>query len=294
MTLDIAKFLHKPLPARHPQHIFQSFLGRQIIDGVPFNVAGQAFLWGQTTAERREMDLPATFDGIRIGRTFDELHLIHHTRWPDVEGQTVAYVCLNYVDGSKYILPLRYGVHIRDWYRLPSEESGAMADPDTKICWRHPAVQYKSPIRVYKTTLANPLPQKSVDTMDIVSGRGLASYALVAATVSNRASTCETPRKFDGKITIRVLDGVTGKPIENALVEPSMNVDDEGVVAQPFRTSAAGEGTIRYPVALTTSIYASVQKKGYARQSRGWNKNQSVPGSVTIRLVPGDEGSRRR
>ena len=195
MTLDLAKF-YQTLPANHPQGILSSFFGREIVDGIPFDAGGQAFLWGKTSADRDEPTRPDTFQGIRIGRTFDELYLIHHTRWLDVDGQTVAYICLNYADGSKYIMPLRYGVQVRDWYRLPSEPSDAMADPNTKVCWRHPAVQYKSPIRLYETTLTNPCPTKVVQTMDVVSARSLATYTLIAATVTNRSSTSTPARKF--------------------------------------------------------------------------------------------------
>jgi len=50
--------------------------------------------------------------------------------------------------------------------------------------------------------------------------------------------------KFDGKLIIHVVDNITGKPIEGALVDPGMTVDDEGVVASPFYTSSDGEGSI--------------------------------------------------
>jgi len=293
MTLDIAPF-YRPLPAQFPRDILKSFFGRPVIDGVPFDAGGQAFLWGQAVAERREMDLPNAFEGIRIGRTFDELHLVHHTRWLDVEGQTVASVCLNYADGSKYVTPLRYGVHVRNWYRLPSEESAATTDPDTRVCWRRPAVQVKSPIRLYKTTLANPSPKKVVNTMDIISGRGLATYTLIAATVTNGTSIAETPRNFDGKMIVRVVNGATGKPIESAFVEPGMNVDDENVVAPPFRTSAAGDGTVRYPITLTTAVSVSVRKSGYSSRTLSWSEDDGIPAIITIRLSPNGEESARR
>ena len=168
-VLDIKPFYH--VLANHPAGILESFVGRPVIDGLPFEIGGQAFLYSQTVADRGEMDLPDTFKGIRVGRKFDELHLIHHTRWPDAEGQTVAYMCLNYADGTKCILPIRYGVHVRDWYRLPSEEKELLTDPDTKICWRRPPVQYKAPVRVFKSKLTNPSPQKVVETIDVVSAR---------------------------------------------------------------------------------------------------------------------------
>ena len=112
LCLDIARF-HVKDHFRAP--VLASFLGRQVIDGLPFEVGGEARLFGQTPASRGEKT-PYTLEGIRIGRRFDELHLIHHAAWADVEGQTIAYVCLNYADGTKFIFPIRYGVHVRDWF----------------------------------------------------------------------------------------------------------------------------------------------------------------------------------
>jgi hypothetical protein len=298
LVLDISRYYH--VQADNPADVLKAFFGRQVIDGLPFEVGGQALLYGQTVADRREMELPDTFKTIRIGRKFDELHLIHHTRWPDAEGQTMAYICLNYTDGTKCILPIRYGAQVRDWYRLPSEEKELLTDPNTKICWRRPPVQFKAPVRLFKSILTNPSPEKVVETMDVVSARNLASYSLIAATVANRdparpitppPADTEPERKFDGKMVIRVVDDVTGKPIEGALVDPGMNVDGEGVVASPFYTSSDGEGAIRYPVKLTTNISASVKKEGYLSKSDGWSssgflRSGNIPNSFTFRLSP--------
>ena len=82
-----------------------------------------------------------------------------------------------------------------------------------------------------------------VETIDVVSARSLASYTLLAATVANRdpsrpitppPADNEPERKFDGKLVINVVDDVTGKPVEGALVAPDMTVEDEGVVASPL------------------------------------------------------------
>jgi beta-lactamase regulating signal transducer with metallopeptidase domain/Tol biopolymer transport system component len=291
LTLDIARFCNL---GEFEARVLEPFSGRQVIDGLPFQIGGQARLWGQTVAERNpKKALPETFKGIRIDRTLDELHLIHYTMWPDVEGETVAYISLNYADGTKSILPIRYGVHLRDWYYLPSYEKELPTDTDTKICWGRPPVNFKAPVRLFKSRLVNPMPQKVVETMDVISARRLASYCLLAATVANRdparpvtpPATAEEPqRKFDGKLTIEVVDDVTGKPIEGALVEPSSDVLEEWLVAAPFYTSAAGKGTIGYPIKQTRRVAASVKKEGYLPQWEDWRGG--FPGTFTFRLTP--------
>jgi len=284
LMLDISKYYFKPstgLPH------FKSFCGLQFVDGLPFQIDGQARLYGKTSAGRG-MVYPDSATEIRVGRKFDELYLIHHTTWPDVQGETIAYISLNYADGSKYIFPIRYGFHVRDWFNLPSYEKERMADPDTTICWRRPPVIFKAPIRIFKSRFANPLHDKVVNTMDVVSARNLASYNLLAATVvdsngSKRVELAED-RDFDAKVTIRVVDDTTGKPIEKALVLPGMVVLGEGVVGSPFYTSSAGEGTVPYPTENTRRIWAQVKKQGFQSQSRHWTS--PAPKVFTFRLKP--------
>lgn len=291
ITLDIARFYRDP--AGWANNPLKPFSGRQILDGLPFQIDGQAILYGQTVAERHLMDLPDTLAGIHVGRKFDELHLIHHVEWPDVEGQAVARIRLNYADGTKYEFTLLYGGHVRDWYRLPAEEKETLTDPDTKVCWRRPPVQYNAPIRLFKSLLRNPYPQKVVETIDVVSARNLASYTLVAATVANRdpnrpmtppVPPGEPERHFDSELSVHVVDQATGQPIAGALVDPGMTVDNEGVVVSPFYTSSGGDGVVRYPEKRTSAIYVSVKKEGYAERTSLWLAG-SIPDQFTFRLM---------
>jgi hypothetical protein len=73
---------------------------------------------------------------IKVGRTFDELHLLHAAHWSDMEGKAIARLQLNYSDGTRRTMDLGYGVHVRDWQRLHSEEREAVTDPSTKVIWR--------------------------------------------------------------------------------------------------------------------------------------------------------------
>ena len=66
LTLDIARFCR-------PSRSLDACLGRNVIDGLPFEIRGQAGVWGRTTAQRdEEHRFPQSLAGIRIGRTFDE------------------------------------------------------------------------------------------------------------------------------------------------------------------------------------------------------------------------------
>jgi hypothetical protein len=284
LILDLSRFFHK---TENPGDFYKAFTyGEQVLDGVPFNIVGQGCLYGQKASGNDPKSDPDAYMGIRVDRKFDELYLLHGTFWPDVEGQPVAFIVLNYADGSKYMTPIRYGVHVRDTYRMPAEEKELLTDPDSKICWRHPPVQFNAPLRLFKTKLLNPIPEKVVDSMDVISTRSLASYNLLSATVANIRSddsSGEGPvRKFDGKLAVIVLDNTTGKPIEGALVDSMMN----GLSAPAYLTPSDGKVTIRYPVGQISSISTTVKKKGYVSQSESWDG--AIPKTFTFKLQPGN------
>jgi len=61
-----------------------------------------------------------------------------------------------------------------------------------------------------------------------------------------------------------------------------MVVAGENVVAQPFYSSASGEGTIPYPTQETSQLSAEVKKEGYQPAGAGWSNR--IPGTFTFRL----------
>jgi len=271
--------------------------GRQVFDGLPFQVEGRGCVYGSKLGPEKRGDTNTypDFIGIRVGRRFDELHLLHVTQWADVEGWEIARIRLNYADGSKHEFPILFGGHVRDWHRMPSEEKELLTDPGTKIVWRAPGVpRIKSTLRLFKTVLANPNPQKEVATMDVVSSKHLAAYDLIAATVANRdASRPVTPprppdepeRNFDGTLTVRVTERTSGQPIADALVDPMMHVDQVSVIAIPVLTSAKGEGVIRYPVGRATSVSVSVEKEGFGSQSGAVELESSPTNLLEVQMA---------
>jgi hypothetical protein len=279
---------------------------RQMFDGLPFHVDGRLVIYGQSQVnwDHRGKPKPAENSdagypdktGIPVGRKFEELHLIHGTYWPDVEGETIALIRLNYADGTKSELPILYGGHVRDFQRIRTAEAETMSDPDTKIIWRGPGIaSFKSTQRAFKSRLMNPNPEKLVTTMDVVSTRHRAAYQLLAATVAksdyHRAVSKPVPsdepeRHFADKMTIQVLDAATGQPIKGALVNPYMDVDGPGMVAAPFYTSETGEGVIRYPKARTKHISLFVEMKGYVANGAGWAGDFPETNTVQLAQAP--------
>jgi 5-hydroxyisourate hydrolase-like protein (transthyretin family) len=279
----------KPLYKAGADGTHKGYLGRKTVDGLPFDVDGEAVLFGKCNAVRNYRD-PKEMTGVKVGRKFDELHLLHSVQWGEYHGCPVALIRLHYTDGSTHDFQIRYGVQVRDWNRLLSEEQEIVSDPDTKIIWRGEGI-YQGTARLFKSVLRNPSPDKPVDTMDVISTCTRASYVLNAATVAKsdpqRAVTPALPlepsRNFDGVLKVTVVDDKTGAPVAGADVYPSMSVAGDGVVADPMLTDNNGVVTVKYPISETSRVGVEVSKDGHAEQRGHWQQGD-IPGEMTYRL----------
>ena len=298
LTLDLSSFQkEKFVTGDKTNASWQTVVGRQVFDGLPFQIEGRGCVYGKKMGPetRGDTNTYPDFIGIQVGRKFDELHLLHVTQWADVEGQEIALIRLNYADGTKYEFPIRFGGHVRDWHRMPSEERELLTDTNTKIVWRAPGVpRIKSTLRLFKTVLANPHPEGVVTAIDVVSTKSLAAYDLIAATVANHDSSRPvTPprpadgpeRHFDGSLTVRVTERVSGHPVPGALVEPTMGVDEVSVIAIPLLTSASGEAVIRYPVGRATRVSVSVNKEDFGSRQAALDLDSNPTNSLEVELT---------
>jgi hypothetical protein len=235
LILDLSKYQkEKFVTDGKTNTLWQGLVGRQVYDGLPFLIEGWGCLYGTKLGPEKQGDTPTYPDliGIPVGRKFEELHLLHLSQWAEVEGQEIAIIRLDYADGTKHEFPILFGGHVRDWQRMASEEKELLTDPNTKIIWRGPGMQnLKSTMRLFKSMLANPHPEKVVTAMEVLSTKHLAAYTLVAATVANHdASRPVTPpcpsaepeRHFDGAMTIRMTQHGSGQPVAGALVQPAL------------------------------------------------------------------------
>jgi len=276
---------------------WRTVVGRQVFDGLPFQIEGRGCVYGKKLGPETGDDTPThpDFIGIQVGRKFDELHLLHVTQYADVEGQEIALIRLNYADGMKHEFPILFGGHARDWQRLPTEEKELLTDPNSKIVLRAPGDPgHKATMRLFKSMLANPHPEKVVTTMDVVSTRHLAAYDLIAATVANHDPARpvtpprlpdEPERHFDGALTVHVTERASGHPISGALVQPRMTVDEVTVIAIPLLTSATGEAVIRYPVERAVRVSVSVEKEGFSSQRESVELESSPTNLLEVQLT---------
>lgn len=263
---------------------YKGMLGRRVFDGLPFAIDGRILMDGQNDSGLPEVS------GIKVGRKFEELHLIHTAQWHEYEGCPIAILRLHYADGTSHDFEVKYAVQVTA-NRLPSEAREILTDPDSKLISRGPG-PFKGDTRLIKTVFKNPCPAKKVETMDVISTHSRASYILVAATLANqdsqRAVTPPIPLNdpdyhFDGAVKIQVVDAESSAAITGADVYPYMSVDDVCLVVPPMLTSTAGAAVVEYPVSRVRSMGVRVSKDGYVGVSGHWQSDE-IPSSITYQL----------
>src|ERR1035437_5164708 len=125
LILDLSSFQkEKFVTGDKTNASWQKVVGRQVFDGVPFQIDGRGCVYGKKLGPetRGDTNTYPDFIGIQVGRKFEELHLLHVTQWADVEAQPIALIRLNYADGSTHEFPILFGGQVRDWHRMSSEE----------------------------------------------------------------------------------------------------------------------------------------------------------------------------
>jgi serine/threonine protein kinase len=260
--IDLAAFqTPRKIGGKDVARALATISGDHVFDGLGFHVDGQITLEGAGFKSRNpDETYPARVADIPIpanGRIFDELHLLHVTYCENPHGETVATLRLHYQDGKVAELPVRYGVHVRDWSLRPSEERERLDDPGSKVVFRDlKANRYGATARIIHTTFSNPRPKQSVRSLEIVASGGSASYSLLAATLALRdparaitpsVPTGETQRDFDQEIVIHVVNGDTGAPVPGAQLDTSGTYRGARLMAEPLRTDANGEARLRFP-----------------------------------------------
>jgi hypothetical protein len=297
--IDLSKFYTKKFEAVDGSDSkFKGYAGAKTIDGLPFDIGGMISLYGKETAERGTPYAQAV-TGIPIGRKFDELHLIHIVEWREYPGCPVATLRLHYDDGSSTDIAIKYGAHVIDWTRLDSEDAETLTDTYTKIIWRGTGGAL-GPVRLFKSEIGNPSPHKLVKTLDVISTGSGCTYDLVAATTaghdSKRAVTPPMPllpaRNFAGAMTVRIIDKVTGEPIEGAEIYPAMVIGNTSLVANNAITGKDGTAVLKYPkdpLLGAKDMRIKITKPGYGdcelHWMNGWQAGQ-IPDEITYRLSP--------
>jgi len=149
--------------------------GNQKIGGLPYQIAGGIVQLSGGNFE----DAPAEVKGIEVKAKFKRLHILHGTGWGSgvAAGTQIGSYVIHYEDGVAVEIPLKYGVHLRDWW-VQSDQSQEV--PEGKVAWT--GRNNLAAIRLYSLTWENPHPDKLVTAIDCCSAGTACAPFVVAMT----------------------------------------------------------------------------------------------------------------
>jgi len=127
--------------------------------------------------------MPTAVEDIRIGRTFDRMHVILATDQGEGEGAEVGRLVWHYADGREEVCKILYGEDVRAWWEKANDASDI---ENGKVAWRgtNPnAVEQGATLRLYRRTWKNPRPQMAVETLDFTSDMSRAAPFVIAISV---------------------------------------------------------------------------------------------------------------
>lgn len=150
--------------------------------GVMFDARGLVHLGGRQIQAISSLEYPKAVTDILIGQKASEIHFLHGAGFRAQEGRPIGQWILYYNDGTEVVIPIRYGIEVSDWWTRPDQEPLDGSD----VAWEgENAATEESPmrIRLYKTTWANPHPEKMISAMDFRSTMTDCSPFLLGITV---------------------------------------------------------------------------------------------------------------
>ncbi len=125
---------------------------------------------------------PAASEVFPVNRRCTRLHFLHGTAWVAERGTHVASYVVQYRDGRREEIPLRYGEEVDNWWWEPKQ---TLTCREATLAWlgtNYAGRGSPSRIRLYSITWNNPYPDVTVDRLDFVSTRSASCPFLLAVT----------------------------------------------------------------------------------------------------------------
>lgn len=275
--------------------------GTQDFGGIRFHLEGVVQLKGQgfgpTKPYREKVVVP-----VPTNSAWGAVHVIGGTAYDAEPGTRVADLVWNYTDGSSRKVPILYAVHVRDWWRLKYEKPDRVKDPLSKVIWnaRHiDASKQGKTLRLYRMTLANPLPEKKAKSIEFVSANVRPSLIFNALTLDPLKAGERPDDSFDieeldiepkGHLKVTVLDAATSNAVADAAIKISVREQTgtllQGSYDREFKTGPAGIVEIPVPEEGIDRLQLQASATNYTSRLIAWVKtnNEAIPVSHTFYL----------
>ena len=259
--------------------------GQQTILGVPFDITGLIRLAG-LSPRREEWYFRPEVKGIAVDRTFERLYLLHATYYYADPGKVIAVARLHYADGSTADLPIKYGDHSLNYWRMRYEFRSHPSDPASRIAWTGDGsmlAEYGNSLRLCVSSFINPRPGLMVRGIDLISTWQDPSEVVVGMAVGGRElppEWMETPpiqiptQKWTSHLRFRAVDSKTGDPIPNMKLR--LEAADDGVHSRigTYTTDRNGWADLNYPNPQLRYLSIWADHERYAPKLIQWTPRQ--------------------
>jgi hypothetical protein len=225
--------------------------GLQRFDGIPFQMDGKIELNGMGPTRDNNF-MPTRVGEIPVNRHVLRLHWIGGAGYKDPDDTPIAEIRLNYKNGEIRHLFITYGRHVRNWHVEVDEKRTDLSDPKAHVIWEGINGSTGRPVRLFKNTFDNPLPEQEIQSLQFLSMFGKAFFALCAVTLEEGKSTLAAVEDFDDspyrrESLVRVLDADTGAAISNAVLRLAVTEGDKAFGFGIYRSDAHGQILLDYP-----------------------------------------------
>ena len=202
--------------------------------------------------------------------------MLHGARHGQKDGTPLANLVFHFKNGETRKVRLAFGVHARNYLEeivslSPVQSGRPLADPNSQIVWQNDPKSTNEPLaRLYKTAIANPLPDQEISTLDFVSLFSRATPILFAVTLNNAGNippllpmpsrkALQRAMQFDdsvyrAELKVRVTEESGGKPIENATAIVTIKDDSRSFFFGQYKSDASGQMTLSYPPQQAVSL----------------------------------------
>ena len=158
---DLSQLLAGVADLRNPQ---------RTLGGIPFDLSGVILVGPDETSSGDGVRVPVSHevDGIPVNQKARRLHFLQGTHWHPRDGTLIGSYIVNYADGTRVPIPIRYGQDVVDWWTVDDNSSVAAR---TRLAWvGSNGAAGDRPIRLFLESWENPRPQVSIRSVDMVTG----------------------------------------------------------------------------------------------------------------------------
>lgn len=275
--------------------------GSNVFGGVHFEIDGLVQLASKSSVGYQREFREYVSLSIPTNR-YGSVHLLAAAAWSSEPNRRIADVIWRYTDGTLKRSPILYTGHVRDWWRKPFEEPRHVYSKFAKAAalWSSPdAVKNGAALRMYRVTLANPEPTRTVASLQVQSAMENSSLMFLAVSLDPLAPgqrpdptsdlEPEDP-KWTGHLGVSVIDAGTSNVIGGALVVATVR-GEKASGERTYTANGSGVADVLTPAEGARSISVTASAKGYSptKLTLSFGPTNPMPAFVTVRLHGGLE-----